>query len=76
MAVAPHPASDVARYELARHLHAGLRDLARLTETADRCSPDALWDVTIGLEPGDARRIVLCAATLASKQRNPTGGLR
>ncbi len=76
MAVATYPASDVASDELARHLDAGLRDLARLTEMADRCSPDTLWDVTIGLEPADARRIALCAATLASRQRNPTGASR
>ena len=43
MAIATHPASAVADDELARHLDAGLRDLTRLTEMADRCSPDALW---------------------------------
>jgi hypothetical protein len=68
VAVATHPASDVAADELARHLDAGLRDLVHFTDLADRVSADDLWDKVIAIEPACARRIVHTAATLASRR--------
>jgi hypothetical protein len=68
VAVAPYPASAVADDELARHLHAGLRDLVHLTDLADRVTADDLWDKVIAIEPACARRIVHTAATLASRR--------
>ena len=49
VAVATHPASDVAADELARHLDAGLRDLVHFVDLADRVSADDLWDKTSAL---------------------------
>ncbi|MET0511770.1 MAG: hypothetical protein ABW135_08835 [Thermoleophilaceae bacterium] len=65
--------ASVASDELARHLDAGLRDLVRLVDLADTTSVDSLWDTVIAIDPAHARRIVLCAATVASRQRRKAG---
>jgi hypothetical protein len=51
VAVATHPAPDVAANGLARHLDAGLRDLVHFTDPGDRVSADDLWDTVIAIEP-------------------------